>query len=213
MLSAFDNEVPLSLRYHWGFSLGRCTDGLVLILGRCYDGLVFHSGDVQMVWFWSSGEVCLEWFDFASSGHVCYRWFDFASSGEVCLKWFEFGSSGHVGWDGLISVPREMFCWDCLVLVTREAYDLIQKTCQMYEVAWFFFCNDCLIQLLGRSLSDLGLSGDVVSWWPSSGDVIKPCFSYPIPTWALQMKRARRDEHFLESGYQVTKGMVHGCWW
>ena len=172
--------VPREMLWWFDFSLGRCTDGLVLILGRCYDGLVFHSGDVQMVWFCFLGRSLLGMVWFCFLGTCWLRWFDFPSSGEVRLKWFEFGSSGHVVWDGLISVPREMFCWDCLVLVTREAYDLIQKTCQMYEVAWFFFCNDCLIQLLGRSLSDLGLSGDVVSWWPSSGDVIKPCFSYPM---------------------------------
>ena len=72
--------------------------------------------------------------------------------------------------------------------------------------SFLFGCSKRYHVTLSHSLFFLATCGNVL--W-----VVATSIVYPIPTWALQMKRARRDEHFLESGYQVTKGMVHGCWW
>ena len=89
---------------------------------------------------------------------------------------------------GLVWLLGRCFIWfgysgDALSgLDTRETLGLIWHPRVVSEVAWWQFSKHCLVSITRETLSDLTHSGDAVSRWHHSGDVIRPWPGYHMIT-------------------------------
>ena len=111
-----------------------------------------YSGDVEMVWFWFLGRC---WDGMVLFPRETLRWYGFDSSGGVEMVWFWFLGR------------RLVWFWN--LGRCKRLRDLISE-----KIVWFGF--------LGRRRYDLAPSGEVVYWWPPSGDVKIPWPGYPTIT-------------------------------
>ena len=95
---------------------------------------------------------------------------------------------------GLVWLLGRCFIWfgysgDALSgLDTRETLGLIWHPRVVSEVAWWQFSKHCLVSITRETLSDLTHSGDAVSRWHHSGDVIRPWPGYPNKRIAQNVK-------------------------
>ena len=119
------------------------------VLRKCIDSMVFDTREV-LRWFGLDTRETLRWYGSDPSGEVEMVWFD--PSGGVEMVWF---------W----SLGRRLV-WSRKLGRCKRLRDLISE-----KIVWFRF--------LGRRWYDLGSSGDAVSWWPPSGEVIIPWAGYP----------------------------------
>ena len=92
-----------------------------------------------------------------------------SNSGDVKMVWLSHSGDVKMVWFWLLAR-----CRDGLVLFPREAHGLFRKLRICKRLSEFISIKIVWFGLLGRRYSDLSHSGDAVSCWPLSGDVIRP---------------------------------------
>ena len=134
-------------------------------------------------WFGLDTRETLRWYGSDPSGEVEMVWFD--PSGGVEMVWF---------W----SLGRRLV-WSRKLGRCKRLRDLISE-----KIAWFGF--------LGRRWYDLGSSGDAVSWWPPSGEVIIPWAGYPTQSMCGCASKSSDQMHVkyvrLLEGQELWTGQI-----
>ena len=98
-------------------------------------------------------------------------WYGFDT--REALRWYGFDYSCHAEMVWFWSLVRRMVWFGNLVR-RKRLRDINSK-----KIVWFGF--------LVRSWYDFGSSWEVVSWWPTSWEVIIPWGGYPNPTWSVSL--------------------------